>query len=178
MISSLLVKAYEFAAMCSFFLIWCFNKSSSFPSWGDVTPFVLIGSTHKPVVGSLSPVQKILSLKYTQHSCVLQTTLHPESVQLLIYISDVCAIPGTTCACQDFLGILRKLISHVCVDFNWVPSSRLMVRGFLLIFMLETFVPKRMKCTVAPESATAISTAILMFNVLSIVSAFGAFWTL
>ena len=66
----------------------------------------------------------------------------------------------------------------MCVDFNWVPFSRLMVRVFLLIFMLETFVPGRMKYPLAPESATAISTAILMFDALSIVSAFGAFWTL
>ena len=64
------------------------------------------------------------------------------------------------------------------VDFNWVPSGRLMVRGFLLICMLETFLPGRMKCPMDPESATAISTAILMFNALNIVSAFGAFWTL
>ena len=76
------------------------------------------------------------------------------------------------------LGIIGTLISHVCVNFNWVLSGRLMVRGFLLIFMLEKNLPGRMKCPVALESATAISTAILMFDVLSIVSAFGAFWKL
>ena len=90
----------------------------------------------------------------------------------------MCAILGRTCACLASLGSLGTLISHVCVDFNWVPSGRLMVRGFLLIFMLEIFLPGRMKCPVVPESATAISTAILMFDVLSIVSAFGAFWKL
>ena len=63
------------------------------------------------------------------------------------------------------------------VDFNWVTSGRLIVRGFLTIFMLETFVPGSMKCPVAPESVTAVSTAILVFDVLSIFSAFGAFWT-
>ena len=72
------------------------------------------------------------------------------------------------------LGSLGTSILHVCVYFNWVPSGRLMVRGFLLIFMLETFVPGRMKCPVAPESATAISTDILMFGTLSIVSIFCA----
>ena len=63
------------------------------------------------------------------------------SVKILIDISDVCAIPGTTCACLASLGSLGTMISHVCVDFNSVPSDKLMVRGFLLILMLETFVP-------------------------------------
>ena len=98
------------------------------------------------------------------------------SVNVLIDISYVCAIPGTLCACLVSLGSLGTLISHVCVDFNWVPSGSLMVRGFLLIFMLENFVPGRMKCPVATESITSVSTTILMLNVLSIVSAFGAFW--
>ena len=48
-----------------------------------------------------------------------------------------------------------------------------MVKFFLLIFMLETFVIRRMKCTVAPESVTVISTTIMMLDALSIVSAFG-----
>ena len=85
----------------------------------------------------------------------------------------MCAIPGTTCARLDSLGSLGTSISHVCINFNLVPSGRLMVRGFLLIFLLETFVPGRMKCPVAPEYATTISTAILMFGVLSIISTFG-----
>ena len=106
------------------------------------------------------------------------TTLHLVYDKTFIDISDVCAIPGTTCVRLDSLGSLGALISHVCVDFNWVPSGGLMVRFFLLILMLENFVPGRMKCPVAPESATAISTAILMFGVLSIVSVFGASRTL
>ena len=83
-------------------------------------------------------------------------------------------IPGTTCARLASLGSLRTSISHVYVDFNWVPYGRLMVSGFLLIFMLETSVPGSTKCHVAPESVTAISTAILVFDALSIVSVFGA----
>ena len=63
MIASVLVMTYSFSAMCSFVLSWSFNKSPSFPSWGDVSPFVLIGSTHKPVIGSLPPFQTIFSLK-------------------------------------------------------------------------------------------------------------------
>ena len=105
------------------------------------------------------------------------TILHPASVKILIGISDVCAIPSTKCACLALLGRLGRLISHVCVNLNWVQSGRLIVRGFLLIFMLEKILPRRMKCPVAPESVTAISTAILMFDALVIVSAFGAFWT-
>ena len=63
MSASLLVMAYSFADTCSFVLSWSFNNSSSFPSWDDVSPLVMIGSTHKPVVGSLTPVQTIFSLK-------------------------------------------------------------------------------------------------------------------
>ena len=42
-----------FSAMCYFVLSWSFNKLSSLLSSDDVSPFVLIGSTHNPVVGSL-----------------------------------------------------------------------------------------------------------------------------
>ena len=63
MSASLLVMVYAFSAMCYFVLSWSFNKSSSFPSWDDVSPFVLMGSTHNPVLGSLPPFQTILSLK-------------------------------------------------------------------------------------------------------------------
>ena len=48
MSASLLVMSYAFAAMRSFVLSWSFNKASSVPSWNDVSPFLLIGSTHKP----------------------------------------------------------------------------------------------------------------------------------
>ena len=95
------------------------------------------------------------------------------SVNTFININDVCDIPGTMCARLASLGIQWTSISYVCVDFNWVPSMRLMVRGFLLIFISETFVPERTKFPVDPESETAISTAILMFDALKIVSAFG-----
>ena len=63
MSASLLFIAYAFAAICSFVLSWSFNKSLLFPSWDDVSPFVLIGSNHKPVKGSLPLVQTIFSLK-------------------------------------------------------------------------------------------------------------------
>ena len=168
MSASMLVMSYAFSAICSFVLSWSLNKPSPFPSWDDVSPFVLVGSTHKPVAGSLPPVQTILSLKQTQHSCASQTTLHPASVNILIEINDVCAIPGTMCACLASLGSLGTLISHVCIDFNWLPCGRLIVRVFFMIFMLDTFVPGSMKCPVVPESATAISTAILMFDALAL----------
>ena len=62
MSASLLVMAYAFSDMCSFVLSLSFNMSSLFPSWDNVSPFVLIGSTHKPVVGSLPPPDNFVSI--------------------------------------------------------------------------------------------------------------------
>ena len=132
MSDSLLGTAYAFAAMCSFVPCLSIIMSSSFPSWIEVSPFLLIGSTHKLVVGSLRPDHTILFLKQTRHSCLSQTTLHTASVNAFIDISGVCTIPGNLCARLTSLGRQGTSISHVCVDFNWVPSGRLMVGFFCL----------------------------------------------
>ena len=51
---------------------------------------------------------------------------------------------------------------HVWVDFNVSPSGRWMMSGFTALSMLVTGAPGRTKWLVAPASAIAISTAILM----------------
>ena len=64
---------------------------------------------------------------------------------------------------------------QVWVDLMCSPSGRLMMRGFLAGCMSNTGAPGRTKCPVAPASDIASSTAICIFDVLNIVSAWVVF---
>ena len=55
---------------------------------------------------------------------------------------------------------------HVCVDLITLPSGRLIDIGFVACLTSITGVPGSRKCTVAPVSAIASSTPILMRLVL------------
>ena len=62
----------------------------------------------------------------------------------------------------------------VWVDRSWAPSGRLIVSGFAVIRLLLTGAPATRKWFVAPASAIAMSTPILILAVLNMVSACGA----
>ena len=55
--------------------------------------------------------------------------------------------------------------SHVCEERSCSPSGRLMMSGVVATFLLITGAPGIAKCAVAPASAIAISTAILILAV-------------
>ena len=83
----------------------------------------------------------------------------------------MCANPGTMCARVASSGSHGMFNLHVCVDFIVSPSGRLMINGFVVGLTSITGAPGTMKCPVAPASAIAWSTAILIELVLKIVSA-------
>ena len=114
----LLVMEYAFSAMCSFVPCWGIIISSLFPSWIEVSPFLLIGNTHKPVVGSLPPLPTRFFSKIDSAFKLVVDHLHIVSVNTFININDVCDISGTMCARLASLGIQWTSISYVCVDFN------------------------------------------------------------
>ena len=99
------------------------------------------------------------------------STLHPASHRIVIYIytKHVWASPGTIWALVAASGSQEISIWRVCIYFICFPYGNLMHRGFFagLIFLIG--VPGRTKCPVAPASAMAISTDILMLGVLNIV---------
>ncbi len=73
--------------------------------------------------------------------------------------------PGTMCACQAIRGIHGMSRVAVWVDFSCAPSGRLIWIGSAAIFLLSAGAPVTRKCLVAPASAIAISTLILMLDV-------------
>ena len=78
----------------------------------------------------------------------------------------MCANPGTMWAFRASLGSQGMARSHVWVDLICSPSGRLIVSGLVAGYTFSTGVPGRTKCPVAPASAMAWSTAILIFEVL------------
>ncbi len=60
-------------------------------------------------------------------------------------------------------GMLRVA---VCVDFSCAPSGRFILIGAMAVRLFITGAPVTKKWLVAPASAMAISTPILMFDVL------------
>ena len=85
--------------------------------------------------------------------------------------SDVCARPRTMCALVTASGSHGRFSLHVWVDLITSPSGRLMMSGFTAGWISKTCAPGRTKCHVAPVSAMALSIAILILEVLNIVSA-------
>ena len=60
--------------------------------------FCVSGSAHKPVNDSLLPLHTAFPLWKTFTCSVSYVTLYPESISILIDISDVCTKLGTICA--------------------------------------------------------------------------------
>ena len=87
----------------------------------------------------------------------------------------MCASPGTMCALVAASGRNGRFSLHVWVDFITSPSGRLMMSGTAAGLIPITGAPGRTKCPVAPASAMALSMAILILEVLNIVSAFADF---
>jgi hypothetical protein len=65
---------------------------------------------------------------------------------------------GTTCP-TNTIGSPGIVMSHVCVDFTFVPSGRLIVSGRIAGHRLSHGVPSMMKIDVAPVSAIACDAA-------------------
>jgi hypothetical protein len=119
---------------------------------------VLMGSIHRSVDGSFFLHKTMFPLYHTLHLVLVNNTLHPASHRTLIPINDAIVNLGTTCPTCTF-GRPGIVMSHVCVDFTFVPSGRLMVSGRLAGRMFLHRVPSMMKIEVAPVSAIACDAA-------------------
>ena len=131
------------------------------------------GKTHSPVHGSRTPRHTNLSSCLTSQCSRVYVTMHPASHNALIETSDVWVKPGTMWAWRALLGIHGMSSVAVCVDFSCVPSGRLILMISAAIFWLMTGAPVTRKWLVAPASAMAMSTPILIWEVLYMVSACG-----
>ncbi len=119
---------------------------------------VLMGSVHRSVDGSFFPHKIMFPLYHTLHLFLVNNTLHPASHRTLIPINHAIVNLGTTCPTSTF-GRPGIVMSHVCVDFTFVPSGRLMVSGRMAGHMFLHSVPSMMKIEVAPVSAIACEAA-------------------
>jgi hypothetical protein len=88
----------------------------------------------------------------------VNNNLHPESHRTLMPINNAIDNFGTTCP-TNTIGSPGIVMSHVCVDFAFVPSGRLIVSGRIAGRRLSHGVPSMMKIGVAPVSAIACDVA-------------------
>jgi hypothetical protein len=102
----------------------------------------LMGSVHRSVDGSFFPHKIMFPLYHMFHLFLVNNTLHPASHRTLILLNDGIVNLGTTCPTSTF-GRPGIVMSHVCVDFTFVPSSRLMVSGRMdgRMFLCMVFLP-------------------------------------
>ena len=88
----------------------------------------VIGSVHRSVAGSLKP-RRINLLLYNTSQCLSQNvTLHPALHSTLMPISEAISSCGTIWP-VSIAGSPGICMSHICVDFIFVPSGRLIVSG-------------------------------------------------
>jgi hypothetical protein len=73
---------------------------------------------------------------------------------------DVIVNDGAMCP-VNIVGRPRILISNTCVDWTFLPSGKLIVRGDTMIRLLSTAAPSMMKMEVVPLSAIAWLAAIV-----------------
>ena len=117
-------------------------------------PLVGIGSTHKSVVGSLKPVEIVLPLFFTSHFSLSKVTVHPALQRSQMPMRDAMVNNGTMCPVKT-VGRPWMLMSHMCVEYIFLPSGKLIVRGVLVTRLLSTGAPSMMKIDVAPVSTMA-----------------------
>ena len=114
----------------------------------------LIGSVHRSVDGSFVPLKIIFPLYHTLQFVLVNTTLHPALHRTLMPINNAIDNFRTTCPTNTF-GSPGIVMSHVCVDFTFVLSGRLIVSGRIANWRFLHGVPSMMKIDNAPVSAIA-----------------------
>jgi hypothetical protein len=119
-----------------------------------------IGSVHKSVDRSFLPVKITFPLNITLHFLLSNITLHLALQRGRMPMRDAIVNDGTMCP-VNIIGRPGTLISHTCVDWIFLPSGKLIVRGDIAICLLSTAAPSMMKMEVAPVSAIAWLAAIV-----------------
>ena len=124
----------------------------------DCSLFGPIGSVHRSVDGSFFPLKIIVPLYHTSQFVFVNITSHPASHSTLMPINDAIDNLGTTCP-TNTIGSPGIVMSHVCVDFTFVPSGRLIVSGRIAGRRFSHGVPSMMNIEVAPVAAIASDAA-------------------
>ncbi len=119
-----------------------------------------IGSVHRSVDGSFFPLKIIFPLYHALQFVFVNITLHPASHKTLMPINDAIDNLGTTCPTNP-IGSPGIVMSHVCVDFTFVQSGRLIVSGRIAGWRFSQGVPSMMNIEVAPVSAIASDVAMV-----------------
>ena len=115
-------------------------------------PLVGIGSIHKSVVGSLKPVKIVLPLYFTSKFELSKVTVHPVLQRGQMPMRDAMVNDGTM---RPVKTVRRPgmLISHTCVEYFFLRSGKLIVRGVRVTCLLSTGALSMMNIDVAPVSA-------------------------
>jgi hypothetical protein len=119
---------------------------------GAVHTFVWIGKVHRSVLGSLYPVNIILSLNITLHLSLAKTTLHPVLHSRRIPINDAVVKDGTICPVKT-VGKPGICMLHTCVNMTLFLLGKLIVSGRVAMHLFSTSTPSMMKIDVAPVLA-------------------------
>ena len=117
-----------------------------------------IGSVHRSVDGSFFPLKIIFPLYHALQFVFVNITLHPASHKTLMPINDAIDNLGTTCP-TNTIGSPGIVMLHVCVDFTFVPSGRLIVSGRIAGWRFSHGVPSVMRIDIAPVLAIACDAA-------------------
>jgi hypothetical protein len=154
--------------------IECKNEAPSYMAWGGCRarpipgqgrgksiwlgvvriPSFVISRVHRSVLGSLYPLKITLPLYMTSHFSLSKTTLHPTLHRGQIPMSKAVLRSRMMCP-VSVMGNPGILMSHACVDLTFLPSGRLMVRGFVANRLFATSTLSITKMEVAPISAMA-----------------------
>ncbi len=131
-------------------------QSSQGPGCGrrhspGVVPTIPCGicSVHKSVDRSLFPVKITFSLNISLHFLLSNITLHPALQRGRMPMRDAIVNDGMMCP-VNIVGRPRILISHTCVDWTFLPSGKLIVRGDTTIHLLSTAAPSMMNMELCP----------------------------
>ena len=87
------------------------------------------------------------------------STLHPESANFIVDISEECDSPGTMCASVNASGSHGISRLHVCVDWMLLPLGSVILSSDYIGLLLTNGSPCNRKCPVSPESDMAYCTA-------------------
>ena len=107
------------------------------------------------------PLKIIFPLYNTLQFVLVNTTLHPALHRTLMPINNGIDNFGTTCP-TNTIGSPGIVMSHVCVDFTFVPSGRLIVSRRIAGWRFLHGVPSIMKIDVASVSAIACDAAMVI----------------
>ena len=81
-------------------------------------------------------------------------TVHPALQRGQMPMRDAIVNDGTMCPVKT-VGRPGMWMSHMCVEYIFLPSGKLIVRGVRVTCLLSTGAPSMMKIDVAPVSAMA-----------------------